>query len=74
MGSAITASLLSTLAKFSRYLIEFGLVYVAEAPLYEQNGKFFFTSDQDSNGNIPGFDQSKPYQRFKGLNTSPLTR
>lgn len=44
------------------------MVYVAEAPIYEQNGKFFFTSDQDENGKIPGFDQSKPYTRFKGLN------
>jgi DNA gyrase/topoisomerase IV subunit B len=66
-GYSISASILSTIAKFSRYLIDFGLVYVAEAPIYEQNGKFFFTSDQDENGNIPGFDQSKPYQRFKGL-------
>jgi DNA gyrase/topoisomerase IV subunit B len=66
-GASIAASILVALSRFSKYLIEFGFVYVAEAPLYEQNGKFYFTSDQDSTGKIPGFDQSKPYQRFKGL-------
>ena len=71
-GASIAASILVALSRFSMYLIEFGFVYVAEAPLYEQNGKFYFTSDVDNTGRIPGFDQSKPYQRFKGLNTSPL--
>lgn len=70
----ICASLLGTLSKFARFLIDFGMVYVAEAPIYEQGGKYYFTSDQDENGNIPGFNQSKSYTRFKGLNTSPLTQ
>ena len=72
-GAAICASLLSTIGKFMKFLIDFGMVYVIEAPIYEQDGKFFFPSDMDKNGNIIGFDQSRKYTRFKGLNTSPLT-
>ena len=66
-GLIIAAVLLSTFSKFSRFLIEFGMVYLSEAPIYKQNGKYFFSSDKDENGLIPGFDQSKPYQRYKGL-------
>lgn len=72
-GAAICASLLCTIGKFMRFLIDFGMVYVIEAPIYEQDNKFFFPSDMDKNGNIAGFDQSKKYTRFKGLSTSPLT-
>jgi DNA gyrase/topoisomerase IV subunit B len=72
-GAAIAASILSTLGRFSKFLIEFGMVYIIEAPLYEQNGKFYFTSDQ-RNGIIPGFDQTKPYQRFKGLGEMSRTQ
>ena len=71
-GFAICASIISTIIQFSRFLVDFGLIYVAEAPIYEQNGKFFFSSDKDPSGQIPGFDQSKPYQRFKGLNLAHL--
>lgn len=41
------------------FLIEAGLVYVLECPLYEQDGKFFWTKD--------GIDEHRPYHRFKGL-------
>lgn len=66
-GLIIAAVLLSTFSSFSRFLIDFGMIYLSEAPIYKQNGKYFFSSDKDEKGNIPGFDQSKPYQRYKGL-------
>lgn len=43
------------------FLVEAGLVYVLESPLYEQNGKFFYDKSD------AGFDENKPYKRFKGL-------
>lgn len=66
-GFIIAAVLIATFAKFARFLIDFGMLYTIESPIYEQSGRYFFPSDKDSEGNIQGFNPSKPYVRFKGL-------
>lgn len=35
------------------------MVYLANAPLYKQNGKYIYSDDD--------LDKKKPYSRFKGL-------
>lgn len=61
-GGLISASLLVTIATHMPFLISMGLVYVAETPFYEQDGKFIYPSDP------PEFlNKNKPYKRFKGL-------
>lgn len=41
------------------FLVEAGLVYVLEPPLYEQDGKFYWEKEK--------LNESRPYHRFKGL-------
>lgn len=66
-GAIIAAVLISTFAQFSRFLIDFGMLYLIESPIYEQGGKYFYPSDKMPDGSIQGFNPSKPYTRFKGL-------
>jgi DNA gyrase/topoisomerase IV subunit B len=50
-------------------MIDFGLVYIAESPIFEQNGKYFYPSDPRITGTqfCVGMDPSKKFRRFKGL-------
>ena len=60
-GGLITSSVLATIAVHMTFLLNLGMVYVAESPFYEQGGKFFFADEFDK------LDKSKPFSRFKGL-------
>jgi topoisomerase-4 subunit B len=66
-GLAITSSLLSTFAKFARFLLDAGMIYISESPYYIQNGKYFYPSDVQADGSVPGLDFSKEFHRIKGL-------
>lgn len=50
-------------------MIDFGLVYICESPIFLQSGKYFYPSDPRIPGTqfCQGMDPSKPYKRFKGL-------
>ena len=68
-GAAIQKGILYTFAKFARFLIDFGLVYIAESPIFEQGGKYYYPSDPfDKSSGFPiGLIPSKHFRRFKGL-------
>jgi len=55
--------------KFARFIIDFGLLYVIESPIFEQNGVFYYPSDPVIPGTPfrVGMDPNKHYRRFKGL-------
>jgi hypothetical protein len=50
-------------------MIDFGLVYVAESPIYSQDGKYFYPSDPKIPGTDfrVGMDPNKKFKRYKGL-------
>lgn len=50
-------------------MIDFGLVYIALSPIYEQNGKYYYPNDPRVPGtDFPvGLDTKKSFRRFKGL-------
>lgn len=62
-GALITSSVLTTIAVHMTFLLNMGMVYVAESPLFIQNGKFIYPSD-DLNKVL---DKNKPFSRIKGL-------
>lgn len=68
-GLAIQNGLLYAISKFARFMLDFGLVYVIESPIFEQGGKYFYPSDPRIPGTqfCVGMDPSKHYRRFKGL-------
>lgn len=67
-GSQIRAGILYCISKFARFMIDFGLVYYAQGPLFKQNGKFFYQSDIMPGNIFPnGLDPSKHFLRFKGI-------
>ena len=68
-GLAIQNGILYALQKFARFLIDFGLVYIVESPIFEQNGTYYYPSDPDIEGTVfkQGMIPSKHYRRFKGL-------
>ena len=67
-GSQIRARILYCISKFARFMIDFGLVYYAQGPLFKQNGKFFYQSDIKPGNIFPdGLDPSKGFLRFKGI-------
>lgn len=68
-GLSIQKGILYTILKFARFMIDFGLVYIAESPIFEQNGKYFYPSDPRIPGSqfCVGMDPSKKFRRFKGL-------
>lgn len=56
--------------KFARFIIDYGLLYIAESPLFEQGGTYYYPSDPTIPGTVEfkvGMDPSKNYRRFKGL-------
>ena len=61
-GGAITSSIMATTASHMRFLIENGFLYVALAPLFEQDGKYFYTPDEFNQ-----VDKKRRFTRFKGL-------
>lgn len=50
-------------------MLDFHLVYICESPIFEQDGKYFYPSDQRVPGTqFPvGLNTSKHFRRFKGL-------
>lgn len=58
-----------TFSKMGTFLLQLGVVYYVESPLFEQGGKFYYPSDPFSTGSIfpIGLDPSKHFRRFKGL-------
>jgi DNA gyrase/topoisomerase IV subunit B len=68
-GLAIRKGILYTFAKFARFMIDFGLVYVAESPIFEQGGKYYYACDPfDKSTGFPiGLVPSRHFRRFKGL-------
>lgn len=61
-GGLIASSVLATMAVHMTFLFNLGMVYVAESPLFLQNGKYIYPSDD-----IKKLDRSKDFTRFKGL-------
>lgn len=68
-GLAIQNGLLYAISKFARFMLDFGLIYVAESPIFEQGGQYFYPSDPRQPGTqFPvGLNPSKHFRRFKGL-------
>lgn len=66
---AIQNGLLYAISKFARFMLDFGLVYIAESPVFIQNGKYFYPSDPRVPGTqFPiGLDTNKKYTHIKGL-------
>lgn len=58
-GKSINALCLGALATHLTFLVEAGCVYIAETPLFVQDGKYFLDDK--------GLNKKKPYDRFKGL-------
>ena len=49
-------------------MIDLGLVYLIESPIFSQDGKYFFPSDPTIDGEIPvGLNMKKHFRRYKGL-------
>lgn len=66
--SIIASSLLYTIGRFAKFMIDLGLVYLIESPIFSQDGKYFFPSDPTVDGEIPvGLDMRKHFRRYKGL-------
>ena len=68
-GLAIQNGLLYAISKFARFMLDFGLVYVIESPIFEQGGKYYYPSDPRIPGTqfCVGMNPAKHYRRFKGL-------
>lgn len=67
-GSMIASSLLYTIGRFAKFMIDLGLVYLIESPIFSQDGKYFFPSDPTIDGEIPvGLNMKKHFRRYKGL-------
>lgn len=58
-GSQISALIVGALTFLTPKLVESGIVYEIDAPLYAQNGKFVWDEK--------GINKAKPFDRFKGL-------
>lgn len=61
-GFAIASSICATTIKHMRFLIENGFLYIAKAPLYGQDGKFFYDEEE-----YKLIDKKREFIRFKGL-------
>ena len=73
-GSHIINLILYVISKYARFLIDYGMVYILQSPLYEQGGKFWFPGDPLQPGtNLPvGLDLKKGHwRRWKGLGSIP---
>lgn len=72
-GSHIQNLLLYLFSKFAPFLITHGKVYIGKAPLYYQNGNYFYPGDPLQPGTTfpVGYDPTKPGSRWKGLGSIP---
>lgn len=72
-GSHIQNLVLYLICKFAPFLITHGKVYIGKAPLYYQDGKYFYPGDPLQPGTVfpIGLDQTKKYSRWKGLGSIP---
>lgn len=68
-GLAIQNGIVYAFLKFARFIIEAGLLYVCESPIFEQDGKYYYPSDPDLTGTPfkVGMNPSKKSRRFKGI-------
>lgn len=68
-GSSIMKGILFCICKFARFMIDYGIVYIAESPIFKQNDKYYYPSDPRITGSqfCVGMDPSKPFKRYKGL-------
>lgn len=67
-GSIIAAQVIYCIYKFATFLIEAGMIYLADSPTFSQDGKYYYASDPTIDGEIPvGIDTSRKYLRYKGL-------
>lgn len=68
-GLSIQSGLLYTFSRFARFMIEFGMIKIAESPVYIQGDKYFYPSDPLVPGTrFPiGLDLSKDFKHIKGL-------
>lgn len=60
-GLAITSLILTMFGQHLKFMLDKGLVFVNESPLYYQKGKYFRSYERHL------LDTSKPFTRFKGL-------
>lgn len=67
-GSHIKILILYLIAKYARFLIDYGLVYIVMSPLYAQNGNYYYANDPLQPGTTfpVGLDPKKPFHRWKG--------
>lgn len=63
-GFHILSLLTCLFCSYCSYLIELGMVYIVETPLYKQNGKFFYA---DQKHLLDTSDNSPPIVHYKGL-------
>lgn len=58
-----------TFSRFARFMIEFGMIKIAESPVYIQEDKFFYPSDPCVPGTrFPiGLDINRSFKHIKGL-------
>lgn len=74
-GLAIQKGILYCILKFARFLIDFGMVYICESPIFKQvlkggEIKYYYPSDPDipgTGGFKQGMDMKATTYRFKGL-------
>lgn len=67
-GSIIASGLLYTFSRFAKFMIDFGMIYLIESPIFSQDGNYFFPSDPTVDGEIPvGLNLKKHFRRYKGL-------
>jgi len=60
-GFKIASLILGMIASRMTFLIEKGMIYVLESPLYYQDGKYIYPDESEK------LDRSKYFKRFKGL-------
>lgn len=60
-GASIAALILGAIGYHMTFLLDAGMVYIADNPLYFQNGKYIYPGEEHL------LDPNKPNTRFKGL-------
>lgn len=67
-GLAIRNALVYAFAKLGKFLIDLNMLYYANSPIFEQDGKFYYPDDPFTSDGFPvGLDPSRHFRRFKGL-------
>lgn len=61
-GLKITALVLGCILRHMPFLIEMGMVYIADSPLYKQGDKYFYKGEEELLKK-----SKKPVKRYKGL-------